>query len=304
MYTIELTISSGRHYESIQLTGPSKWAELSPDQAVCSMRFRNRVEAELASVFPLLQLLYGITPAQQKWLFDERFLRRKNIDSEQRMRALLAGQALIDTIRWVGSEEPDSTFLVTHFRLDSFKYGSVSVGYGKLVHRTDYFTPSDGLGNCSFGEFMYADQAYRKGDRVRLAAVLCRPAGKAQVARDIREPFDASDIEARTVLFSQLEPALLDLLYAHYEGCLRDLQKAFTCVFPKATESDSTTPPKTSTSARWLEVAISMAKLDVTKIAQIEQVNLYLALKVLDEQIRQANAMDEQMEQMRSKSKR
>lgn len=304
MNTIQLTISSGRHYKSIQLTAPSKWAELSPAQAVSSMRFRNRVETELASVFPLLQLLYGIKPAQQTWLFDERFLRRKGIDSEQRSRALQAGQALIDTIRWVGTEEPDSTFLVPVFRLDSFKYGSLRVLLSRLLRRKEYFTPADGLGNCSFGEFMYADQAYRKGDKARLAAVLCRPAGKAQLARDIREPFDASDIEARTVLFSQLEPALLDLIYAHYEGCLRDLQKAFTSVFPKATESDPATPAKTNTSARWLEVAISMAKLDVTKIAQIEQVNLYLALKVLEEQIRQADAMDEQMEKMRAKAKR
>lgn len=294
MHTFQLTLPGSDKPRTF--SGPSNWDELSPTQAVALMRFRSRVAGQLAVVFPVLDLLYGFKPKQLRWLFDERFLKKSGIDQPQQLRALELGQALINALRWSGQTQPGPAFLVPCFRRFSFRYGTLSVLLNRLLHSRRFYAPEESLANLSFEEFMYAEKAYRDQDFALLAAILYRPKKRRQ-----RIAFDNETVNQRAAWFSELEPALLALIVLQYEACQQYLQKCFPLVFPKKITPETSTQKADKPAGNWLEIAISMAKLDVTKIRQIEQTNLYLALKVLDEQIRQAQELEDQLEKMKKK---
>ncbi|MCX6216491.1 hypothetical protein [Spirosoma sp.] len=302
MTTIDLTIATpaGRP-RSWRFEGPSGWDKLSPAQAVALMRFRYRVAGEPQTIFPVLALIYGFTKEHQRWLFDERFLRRKNIPEETRFQALQYGQALIDSIRWIGESQPGPSFLVSQFSQFSYRYGTPRVLLRRLFDRQRYYAPREGLSSSTFEEFMYAEKAYKDKNFALLTAILYRPAtSEKQKTGDIRLPLDKHTVEKRAKRFERLEPALIALVVAHYEACQQNLQRAFPRVFPKQLILEGQQPPKPQKNAgNWLDVALGLAKLDVTKISQIEQTNLYLALKVLDEQIRQADELEKELEKTR-----
>lgn len=286
--------------KTFHYSGPSCWQELTPRQAVVLIRFRERINQDLSILFPVLELLYGIRLSQQKWLFDERFLKRKKLAGTDRYRALSQGQALIDTLNWIGQTEPDADFLVNSFRLYDFQYGSARVLSVRLLHPTRYHGPASGLENCTVGEFMYAEQAFLAGDLAQLAAILYRPARWWNRDEDVRRPFRVSQVDRRAARFRRLDPALLSLIYLHYAACQRELHRCFPNVFVKKDEIQASQPAK-NPSATWLDVVINMAGLDVTKVGQIEKTNLYLTLKVLDEKIRQADELEEQMDALKTK---
>ncbi|MBD2700150.1 hypothetical protein IC229_05855 [Spirosoma sp. BT702] len=280
-------------------SGPSAWSELTAHQAVSLWRFRSLVSDQPASLFPVLMLLYGMGRRQLRWLFDARFLQRKRVRADQQTECLALGQALIDTVNWVGETLPTDAFVVPHFRLFDFQFGSWRVLRSRIFHRRRYYSPAEGLGNLTFGEFMYADQAHKVGNLARLSAILYRRTGKLASLDDVRQPFDSRRLDRDQHYFQQLDPALLHLIGAQYEACLRSLQRHFSLVFSVADEA--TAKSKGTDSAGWLDVAINMAKLDPTKVPQIEQQNLYLVLKVLNEGIRQAEELEEQLDKMKRK---
>lgn len=300
MTRFELTINGRR----LSFSGPSKWALLSPAQAVALMRFREQVRANPAVIFPALQLLYGFKQRHMQWLFDERFLRRKGLSEADRELALGYGQAIIDTIRWTGETEPNGEFLVPHFRVLDFHFGSLSVLAKRTIYHQLYYAPATDLENCSFGEFMRAEQSYQAGDLVGLTAVLYRPTPtklRNGTAEDILVGMDTLEMKRRESLFARLEPALLSLIAMQYVACQWELQRCFPHVFLKKETLEERNDQKSAgkKGGTWLDVAINMAKLDVTKVGEIERVNVYLALKTLDEQIRQADELEAELGKMK-----
>lgn len=293
MNTFELHIPG----KTIAFSGPSAWHELSDHQTVALMRLRRQVAAKPETLYVGLQLLYGLKRSQLRWLFDERFLRRKGLDELSRLEALELGQNLLATLTWIGQEDAEASF-PKQFRLHDFKYGTLGVLLKRLVANTVYLAPQAGLGDCTFEEFMFADRAFGESRLPELAAILCRPEDPQKPGR--RLPLDRAEVDARAALFAQLDPALLERIAFGF-GCTKLLlQRAFPLVFPHSTESEPGTNPKKA-KGNWLDVAVNMAKLDVTKVNQVERVNLYLALKVLNDQIRQAEEMEQKLETMRKK---
>ncbi len=261
--------------------GPSCWKELSDEQSIAVMRVRAQVSEDSSCLFPLLKTLYGISYAQQRWLFDERYLRRQGMNNEQIDQTLRKGQVLLNTLTWIGQDDADAVF-PAQFRLYSYQYGSPLVLVKQLLDRRRYYGPAAGLKNCTFAEFMFADVAFQKRDWPKLAAILFRPAGSDPA--DARQPFDRHQVEARAKRFAQLDEALLERIAFAYACSLMSLKKHFRFVFQESGEESTATGGK---QANWLDVAISMVKLDATRVAEVEKLNLYLALKVLNEQIRQ-----------------
>lgn len=282
--------------------GPSCWAELSDAQSVSMMRVRQMVVETPECLFAVLKQLYGVSYRAQRWLFDDNFLRRKGMDADDRDATLRLGQAMLETLTWIGQDDEDASF-PQRFRRYSFHFGSPVVLARRLVNRTLYHGPAAGLANCTFAEFMFADLAFQKRDWAKLAAVLYRasprrPQGPQQFPEDNRMPFDRHQVEARTKIVAALDPALLERIAFGYGCTLIRLKKFFPLVFQAAKDADKATASKQS---NWLDVAINMVKLDATRVAEIEKLNLYLALKVLNEQIRQGEEMQEQIDKMNNK---
>ncbi|GAB3956737.1 hypothetical protein GCM10028805_47540 [Spirosoma harenae] len=294
MNTFQLTIQGKR----FAYKGPSTWSELSARQAVILMRVRDRVQTELELLFVVLELLYGMHSAQQRWLFDEGFLRRKGLSEEGRLLALANGQALLDELTWIGETLPGSKFLVPQFRLYDFQFGSAKVLRERLLHLTVYHSPGEALNNSTFGEFMCAEEAYKAQNWAELAAVLYRPSGKS-APDDKRERFEKTAVDGRAELFTRLDPALLSLIKTQYEASQQEIYACFPNVFISKEPNETATTTEEPSKGNWLEVTLNMAKCDPTKVIDIENVNVYLALKSLDLQIRQADELEEQLTEMR-----
>lgn len=280
--------------------GPSCWKELTDRQSVVVMRVRTQVAQDRSCLFPLLKILYGMPFGVQRWLFDDIYLRRKGLEWDEIDTTLRKGQLLLDSLNWIGQDDADAVFPV-RFRRYSFQYGSPAVLLRQLINRRRYFGPGPGLENCTFEEFMFADLAFQKRDWAKLAAVLYRPAGS--LPQDNREPFDRYQVEARSQQFAALDAALLERIAFGYACTLVRLKKFFPLIFqsPTDTQGESAGQKSTQKQNTWLDVAINMVKLDVTRVAEVEKQNLYLALKVLNEQIRQGEEMQEQIDKMNQK---
>jgi hypothetical protein len=286
MNTIELYIRGKRKVFS----GPSCWAELTPRQAVGVARLKASAADQPELLFAGLRLLYGMKPSHQRWLFDRLFLLRKKLSAEQIEKALLQGQSLLDTLLWLGEPDPEARFMVQRFRRLDFHYGRPGILLRRLIDFRRYYGPADAMTESSFGEFMFAEAAFSTGNRALLAAVLYRPKG---------EVFSRQRVDARLKRFTGLDAGLLGCIEQNYLDTKRRLQRRFPNVFPAHLSESSSTPAAPAKPTNWLEIAIGLAKLDPTKIPDIEKQNLYLVLKVLDEQIRQADELDRQLAKQR-----
>lgn len=293
MNRFDLRIRGKQH----TFTGPSCWAELSPKQLTALMRLRAQVGEEPGMLFPVLTLLYGMKVRQLRWLFDESFLLRQGFSEENVQLTLQQGHALLETLGWIGRNEGLAAFPIRRFRRYDFHFGTPRIWLKRCLNRKRYRAPGEALENATFAEFMCADKAYKDKNWPLLAAVLYRPNMPVARGLDPRQVFEPQLADARATAFAELDPALLDAIAAGYEDTLRTLQRVFVNVFQTADENDA----KAKVAGNWLDVAVGMAKLDVTKIREIEQTNLYLALKVLDRQIREADEMDEKIEQLKQR---
>lgn len=266
MNTFVLTLNPPRaKAEKISLNGPSCWKELTDPQSVAMMRFRQQVEANPATQFAVLKLLYSLKPRHQQWLFDINFLRRQGIDPADQLLFLEYGQQILDTIAWLGQDDPDATFIQ---RFNAF---------GKTFQG-----PQAALGDCNFDEFMAADKAFRDNNLPLLAAILYRTrdgSGK-------RVAFDHKEAKQVAIRFAKLDKAILERIAFSFGCTLLRLSKLFKHVFKSGQDDQTLTGKKAP--GTWLDVVIGMTKFDATKIAQIESINLYLVLKTLDSQVQQA----------------
>lgn len=278
MNEFELRVNGKLH----RFGGPSAFSELTPRQAVGLARIRAGIADQPGLAVAALRLLYGVKPRQLRPLLDVDWLHRQGLSAEDRYWTLAQGAELLATMGWVGEIDAEALFIVNRFRVSDFRFGGPRAWLDRLRFPTRYVGPGHRLEHLSFGQFMWADAAYQNGDLTELAAILFTPNGK---------PFEAATVEARKRLFEQLDGGLLLVIRDQYEDALHYLGRCFRRVFPRA--DPSLTPKKRKPqSAGWVEVSLSMAQLDVTKIPAIETTNLYLALKTLDRQLQQAEDLD------------
>jgi hypothetical protein len=276
--------------------GPSNWQELTDRQSIALTRLRNLPDPKRRYSFIALKLLYGFRMRHQRWLFDINYIRRQGIDPDDQLLLLEQGQNLLKALAWISEADPSATFPAKFRRFD-YQFGTPLTWLKKQLSPQLYVGPDKGLSNGTFAEFMAADKAYQAGDLPLLAAILYRPLD----ASGHRIAFGDRVAKEQSKRFASLEPALLERIGFAFCCTKITLQKYYRLVFPdKMTDelSSEQTPVK-SRSGTWLDVVIGMAKFDVTKIEQIEQINLYLALKVLNEQLRQAEEMEAQLAKMK-----
>ncbi len=297
MKTVEMSICGKRS----QYTGPSCWGELTPAQAVACIRLRKLADEKPEALFPALKLLFGIPNRKLRWLFDDYYIRYKGLSEDEQTDHFSQGLELIKELSWIGDPDPDAHFSLPDLRLYDYHFGRPSVWVRQLRYRTRFMGPEAALSNCTFGEFMVADQAYRDGDFVKLTAALYRPVQQL-AGRMMREPFDHDTLDLRTELFTRLDPAVISLVAQNFGDSLLVIGPYFRYVFQKAEEQDKDTQ-KGAAPFRWLDVIINMAQLDVTKIPLIEQQNVYLVLKTLNTQIRQAEEDARRLEALKEKTK-
>lgn len=298
MKTVEITVRGTYS----RYTGPGCWGELTPAQAVACIRLRKLADEKPEALFPALKLLFGIPNRKLRWLFDDYYIRYKGLSEEEQTDQFSQGLELLKELGWIGAPDPDAHFSLPHLRLYDYHFGRPSVWVRQLRYRTRFMGPEAALSNCTFGEFMVADQAYRDGDFVKLTAVLYRPV-QQQSGRLVREPFDHDTLDERTELFSRLDPAVVSLVGQNFGDSLLVIAPYFRYVFQKAEEHGKDDAGKSAAPFRWLDVIINMAQLDVTKIPLIEQQNVYLVLKTLNTQIRQAEEEAERLEALKQKPK-
>lgn len=284
--------------------GPTSWDELTPHQAVGLIRVRallsksSPLDGQPTVLFTAIRLLYGIKLTVQRWLFDKRLLFGEGYSDDDITVTLALGQTLLDGLKWIVTENPGAAFLLPSLRFGDFKFGSLSVIFSRFRLRLRYMAPAEALATSTFAEFIEAEKAYSDGDYARLTAILYRPEERRKWTLDARKPLDDKSLQIRAALFTRLDPAVVQLIVLHYEATRRFLQSCFPHVFPQM-QSDA--DRQKNASGNWLDVAIGMAKLDVTKIDQIEKTNLYLALKVLNEQLKQAQQMQDQLDKMKAR---
>ena len=298
MKTVEITIRG----KCSQYTGPSCWGELTPTQAVACIRLRQLSAEKPEALFPALKLLFGVSNRKLRWLFDYNYIRFKGLSDDEQTDHLSQGLELIKELNWIGAPDPDAHFGLPGFRLYDYYFGRPSVWLKQFRYPDWFMGPGAALSNCTFGEFMVADQAYRDGDFVRLTAVLYRPAEQL-AGRMVRVLFDHDTLDRRAELFTRLDPAVVSLVAQNFGDSLLVIAPYFRNVFQKADEQQRKTK-KSAAPFRWLDVIISMSQLDVTKIPLIEQQNVYLVLKTLDTQIRQAEEEEKRLDELKQKDRK
>lgn len=296
MKTVEINLR-GKHK---QYVGPSCWGELTPGEAIACIRLRKLANEKPEAYFPALKLLFGVSNRTLRWLFDYNFVRYKKLSEQEQTEHFSQGLALVNDLSWIGNPDPDAHFSLPGFRLYDYQFGRPSLWVKQLLCRTWYMGPEAALSNCTFGEFMVADQAFRAGDFAKLTAALYRPV-QLLVGRRVRIPFDHDTLEERTELFAGLDPAITSLVAQNFGDTLLMIAPHFTDVFKK---SDGQESNKKTAPFHWVDVVINMAQLDVTKIPLIEQQYLYLVLKTLNTQIRQAEEETDRLEELKQKNKK
>ena len=277
MNTLRLRIGrTTRHF-----TGPSAWSELTPPQARGVMRLVACIDTRPEAIFAALTLLYRMRLWQLRWLFDAPFLLGKGLPQTDVDLTLNMGGELLETLRWIGQPDTTATFLLPKIRSRPWW----QPGGTKLL------APDAGLGNLSFGEFITADQHYRQHNACALTATLYTTARPGQP-----RPALSPHAIARRARALPTDPVRDALTRQSFENCLRLFQRRFPAVFPKPNPQRK--PPAPSS---WVDVSLAMVALDPTRVAQLEGVNVWLALKSLNSQIEAADAQAERIHKLRQR---
>lgn len=237
------------HIGQGRFAGPASWDEITPRQ------FRQYLNwlasgADIAGMFTLLQLWYGI-----------RYRHSRLLDDDQRTDLL----AVLD---WITT--PPSRWMLPRLR----------VGFDQIIG------PGNDLEYLTFGEFMYAQAAFDRylddNDVTHLPELIAalyryraRPwqiAGYAQ-----RQPFDPRKHERTTRQMRSLPLAIQLGIVLNFQGCLETFPAQFPCLFSgKGSAGDG--------SYTWLDVGLSLARQTsaLGTFAQMESTNLFLVLTSLD----------------------
>jgi hypothetical protein len=257
-----------------EFTGPNTWAEVDPVMAV---RLFNLVKVALTKkhlLYAVPMLLYKIPLSTLKLFIDARISARKyqaGDDDENPETFLLMGEDLLESCKWVYSEDPPTTWLLKHINVGSFLKPKFLDACADRLH------------GLTFGEFIFTE-TFAARDPAKLCAVLYRK--RSWWPRDRkRGAFIHDDIERfAKVLGEQQFNTVRNLVAWNYAGMVKHLHRTFTHVFAPPGELDLATE---TSNAQWVEAALAFTDNDSQKFHALEQEDLYLALKMINNRIAQ-----------------
>ncbi len=269
MRTIQIVIGGKPH----SYTGPSSWAEVPEPMAV---KLFELVKAGLTKkylLFAVPMLVYGIPHKVMKIFIDARIAFRKYQagDDNQNWESLtLLGENLLDTTNWVYNEEPPSTWLLNHINVNGRHYNACS----------------DKLHNLTFGDFIFTED-YAGKDQAKLCAAIYQKRGFWPGTHK-RTPIVHADVEKLAGKLRDEKFNTVRMLVAwNYAGMVQHLKQVFTEVFGTPKDGDDLIHPPVSTTNQWMEAALEFSENDPIKFHALEKENLYVALKMINNRIRQ-----------------
>lgn len=266
-------------------TGPSTWSEVDPQMA---LKLFNLVKVALTKkhlLYAVPMLLYKIPYKTMGIFFDARIAARryKAVDNDENPDSLvLLGEQILDSCKWVYSEEPPVTFVLKHINVK-----------GKTLEAV-----ADRLHSLTFEDFILAE-SYVESDLAKLCAILYRETNTSEK----QSPPDGSHKnEIANLLRGEGLNTVRNLVAWNYAGMVKNLHRVFTHVFEKPRidpELQIVLPPPPKTS--WLDAALDFADNDPIKFHALEKENLYMALKMIDNRIKQNKEIKAQADKLNKK---
>lgn len=266
MRSIKIIIA-GKEKEFI---GPSTWSEVPQEM---SLKLFSLVKVALTKkhlLYAVPMLVYKIPVKIMNIFIDARIAARKyraGTDNEDPETLVLMGEEILDSVRWVYSEEPPSDWLLKRIELN-----------GKWMDAC-----ASRLHGMTFGEFIFTE-AFAERDHAKLAAVIYRK--RSWWPRNgKRGPFVHDDIERfAKILREEKFNTVRSLIAWNYAGMLKHLHKTFPNVFQKPGEND---PPAQPGISPWMQSALTFTDNDSSKFHALEKEDLYIALQMISNRIKQ-----------------
>lgn len=275
MRQIEVKINGKSHV----YRGPSMWSEVPANMVLSLIKLvkESRKKNFLFLVIP--QLLYGI-PYDIMQIFTDpkrgkRFQSENDDDPET---LIMLGEQILDTCRWIFTEQPPTKWLIPQLSLGTRMF----------------YAPKDKLADMTFGEFFFTEQ-YIGHDAAMLCAILYR--GKkwpswSGVKNNPRKDFDLDQAVRDAEIFRLAKhDEFRSYVEWNYAGMIANLAAAFPNAFQKP-NPDAPAAPARSGSSPWLDAALSMSEGNPIVFEKFEKTNLFLALKMLDDRIKQNKAQE------------
>ncbi len=257
-------------------TGPSTWSEVPAEMA---LKLFNLVKGSSTKKHMLLvvpMLLYKIPYSVLKIFFEARIAARKyqaGADNENYESLSLMGLEILDSCKWVYSENPPSNWLLKHFNVNG-QYLDVC---------------SDRLTDLTFGEFIFTE-TFIATDHAKLCAVLYRkrswwPRGGRR-GEFILEDIDKYAAKLTDEKFNDVK----SFVAWNYSGMMQHLKASFPQVFTETSGTTSAAAPVRVSA--WMDTALAFCDNDSLKFHAFEKENLYVALKMLNNRIKQNKELE------------
>lgn len=206
--------------------------------------------------------------------------------------------------------------LVLDFLYDEqqYPYKDMIGSFGNSIFGDTFYGPGNGLSHLTFEEFIAAEtrlELYTKNptehaDKLdEFCGILYREtSAQYKLLADKRIPFNEGLIPHYAQKIKETEPHIKDAIVLIFQGCKAQFPKLYRHLYPESlqkTEKKPTGVKPKSQALTWLNMVISMAERDVTKIDDIHKSPLHRALKVLDESIAYNNKVREDMRKQSKK---
>lgn len=256
--------------KKLSYEGPASYDECTSVQYQQLIRLRQRLVLDAHAQFLILRLVYDIPERYVQYFFDKDAMRILGVTDEEEQDYLTAqGVALLQTCDWVFTGEMPSKWIIkqAYIRNGSTVYG-----------------PADQLTDLTFEDFMFAELYYTQRNFGKLMAVLFRLIHRPTKSRLLLNP---DRIANHAEGFSNMTSWMQEAVYFNYEGCRRYLAGCFKHVFRISSE-------KNTEAGTWLDVAIGMAGDDPRKFNDLKKENMYIVLKMLDNNLAQIEKIQTQ----------
>lgn len=152
------------------------------------------------------------------------------------------------------------------------------------------YAPADKLKNCSFIEFIRAEDAYRNYYQTQqasclyeLAAILYRPAAPTPSLEDVREPFNDYCTPQRKVIFQGLHDWQLHAIVLFFQNSLAFIREKYATLYDTEEEQEEDEEiiqhekPAQSPLLQWFSVIRQLAE-HPTHFEATAKLNLYAVL--------------------------
>ncbi len=193
---------------------------------------------------------------------------------------------MLDSCKWVYSEEPPVTFVLKHINVK-----------GKTLEAV-----ADRLHSLTFEDFILAE-SYVESDLAKLCTILYNHrlwCGWARRGWIIGEK-QASTEKLTNALRREEFNTVRNLVAWNYAGMLNNLHRIFIHVFEKPKSDPELQMLPMAPPSTWLDAALNFADNDPIKFRALEKENLYVALKMIDNRIKQNKEIEAHTDKLNKK---